>query len=473
MDDRDVGRARVVSSVSSLADVAQTVFDHVASGPITPARPADAATIRAHLAETFDLSHGRSLDEVTSALVEMLDRWSVQVIHPRYFGLFNPTVTPASVVGDGLAAAYNPQLAAWSHAPAANEIERFALAVFAQHLGMDPDDPGSYVANFTTGGAEANLSALLAAAAHAFPAFPSDGVRALPGQPVVFVSEQSHHSVQKAAQMTGLGRDSVVSVEADDDGRLVPSALADRIERERAAGRLPFMAVATAGSTSTGSIDPLREIAVVCREQGLWCHVDAAWAGPAALSARLAHHLDGIELADSITCDAHKWLSVPMGAGMFFCRHPEAAIRAFEVRTPYMPAAEVGDVLDPFSTTVQWSRRAIGLKVFASLAHLGVAGYVDLIERQTALGDRLRERLVADGWDVVNTTPLPVVCFRRAGLNVPRFLDEVRDRQIAWMSEVPVGGEPAVRACVTSYRTTQGDIDDVVTALSALAGEPG
>jgi glutamate/tyrosine decarboxylase-like PLP-dependent enzyme len=146
-------------------------------------------------------------------------------------------------------------------------------------------------------------------------------------------------------------------------------------------------------------------------------------------------------------------------------------VRAFEVRTPYMPATEVGDVLDPFSTTVQWSRRATGLKVFASLAHLGVDGYAGMIERQTALGDRLRERLVADGWDVVNRTPLPLVCFRRPRLDVPRFLDEVRDRQIAWMSEVPVDGEPAVRACVTSYRTTERDIDQVVTALTALAGE--
>jgi hypothetical protein len=152
MHDRRDGRARIVGSISSLADVAQTVFDHVSSGPITPSRDTDAATIRAHLASTFDLSHGQPLEDVTSAIVEMLERWSVQVIHPRYFGLFNPTVTPASVVGDGLAAAYNPQLAAWSHAPAANEIERFALAVFARRFGMDPDDGTSYVANFTSEG---------------------------------------------------------------------------------------------------------------------------------------------------------------------------------------------------------------------------------------------------------------------------------------------------------------------------------
>jgi glutamate/tyrosine decarboxylase-like PLP-dependent enzyme len=197
------------------------------------------------------------LEELIADVTEMLERWSVQVSHPRYFGLFNPSVTAASVVADTLVAAYNPQLAAWSHAAAANEIERFTLDLLMRRFGLDP---ASSIANFTTGGAEANMSALLAALVHRFPELPTEGLQGLPSRPLVFVTEQSHHSVAKAAQMAGLGQASVRHVAVSDDGAMNPAALADRLSSARAAGAVPCFVVATAGSTSTGIIDPLAEL---------------------------------------------------------------------------------------------------------------------------------------------------------------------------------------------------------------------
>jgi glutamate/tyrosine decarboxylase-like PLP-dependent enzyme len=231
------------------------------------------------------------------------------------------------------------------------------------------------------------------------------------------------------------------------------------------------MVIGTAGTTAAGAIDPLPDLARFCHSEDLWFHVDAAWGGAAILSPALRGHLAGIDGADSITCDAHKWFSVPMGAGMFFCRHPDVVGEAFRAKTSYMPGHTDGPVVDPYTTSVQWSRRFIGLKLFLALARHGESEYVAMIEHQARMGDVLRESLQRAGWRVVNRTPLPLVCFTRDGLVASKLLAALYERQIAWMSEVRLGGEaPVVRACVTSFRTTESDIEWVVREMSRLAG---
>jgi glutamate/tyrosine decarboxylase-like PLP-dependent enzyme len=229
------------------------------------------------------------------------------------------------------------------------------------------------------------------------------------------------------------------------------------------------MLVSTAGTTAAGAIDPLPELARFCRSEDLWFHVDAAWGGAAIVSPRLRDHLAGIGDADSITCDAHKWFSVPMGAGMFFCRHPDAVGGAFRSDNPVMPEKTVG-VLDPYATSVQWSRRFIGLKLFLALAHHGESGYIEMIEHQARMGDVLRLSLKRAGWRIVNSTPLPLVCFTRDGLVPAKFLAALYERQIAWMSEIRLGDSaPVLRACITSFRTTESDIEWVVREMGRIA----
>jgi glutamate/tyrosine decarboxylase-like PLP-dependent enzyme len=434
-------------------------------GPITP--EVDPAEIREFLADRYDFSRGLPLDDVVRDVEKMLRMWQVQVTHPRYFGLFNPSVTMASVVADTLTALYNPQLATWSTSPAANEIERHTLNWLASRFGL----PADSLASFTTGGAEANLSAIIVALTRAFPACGDEGLRALPAAPTFYVSAEAHHSFSKIAHLTGLGRQAVRAICVRDDLRMDLDDLARQIEQDRGNGFAPFMVVGTAGTTSTGAIDPLGEIAAFCRDAGLWFHADAAWGGAIVVSSRLRHHLAGIECADSITCDAHKWFSVPMGCGMFFCRHPESAERSFRADASYMPGRPSGDARDPYTSTIQWSRRFIGLKLFLSLAEQGEAGQAGMIERQTHLGDVLREALRASGWRIANDTPLPLVCFTRDGLDTAKFLRSVLSRQTAWMSETRVRGEKVVRACITSFRTTENDIAEVVEQMNALAPE--
>jgi aromatic-L-amino-acid decarboxylase len=436
----------------------------IAAGPIVPS--VTPAEIRSYLASHYDFAKPLALKEISVDVERMLQTWQVQVTHPRYLGLFNPSVTSASVLADTLVAMYNPQLATWRTSPAANEIERHTLAWLAGKFGLSANTQAS----FTSGGAESNLSAVIVGLTRTFPGYGERGVRGLPASPAIYLSREAHHSFNKIAHMAGLGREAVRIIRSDGSLKMDLVHLSRRVAEDRSNGLAPFMVVGTAGTTSAGVIDPLPELANFCRSEGLWFHVDAAWGGAAAISPRLRGYLHGIEAADSITCDAHKWLSVPMGAGMFFCRYPDAVAEAFHAETSYMPGQTAGPVVDPYTTSVQWSRRFIGLKLFLALAHYGESGYVEMIERQTRIGEFLRQSLRRTGWHLLNTTPLPVVCFTRENLNITNFLAALYERQIAWMSEVRLGdGTPAIRACITSYRTTEQDIECVVSKINEIS----
>jgi glutamate/tyrosine decarboxylase-like PLP-dependent enzyme len=431
-------------------------------GPVFP--EVTPAEIREHLNARYDFNQPIPLEEAVADVEQMLRRWQVQITHRRYLGLFNPSVTFSSVIADTLVAAYNPQLASWRTSPAANEIERHTLDWLASRFGFPP----SAIATFTNGGAEANFTAVVAALEHAFPACGAEGLGSLAASPVIYLSEEAHHSFTKIAQMSGIGRNALRIIPTDDEFRMDAAALAKGIERDRKNGLAPFMVIGTAGTTAAGVIDPLSQLAGVCRDQKLWFHVDAAWGGAAIVSPALRQHLAGIEQADSITCDAHKWFSVSMACGMFFCRHGETMARAFRAETSYMPGSAGAATFDPYTNSVQWSRRFTGLKLFLSLAERGEAGQARMIEHQARMGEVLRESLTAAGWQVANTTPLPLVCFTRDGLNAAAFAEAVRRHQIAWISDVQIKGNFFLRACLTSYKTTEREVQEIVQKITEL-----
>jgi glutamate/tyrosine decarboxylase-like PLP-dependent enzyme len=440
----------------------ENLQEKIQQGPIYPnVTPEE---IRSYLASRYDFAKEMPLQDVVSDVERMLQTWQVQVTHPRYFGLFNPSVTLASVVADTLVAMYNSQLANWRTSPAANEMERHTLGWLTAKFGLPPESR----ATFTSGGTEANLSAVVVALTAAFADYGEYGLRNLDAPPTIYLTGEAHHGYNKIAHMTGLGRKALRMVATDGDLKLDMDDLKRRVAEDRRNGFAPFMVIGTCGTTGAGIIDPLPELGRFCREAGLWFHVDAAWGGAAILSPTLRQHLAGIESADSITCDAHKWFSVPMGCGMFFCRHPERVAEAFRSEVSYMPEKESRPVFDPYTTSVQWSRRFIGLKFFMALAQNGESGQLAMIEHQTAMGHLLRDELLASGWHLVNKTPLPLVCFTRDGLAVREFLASLQKRQIAWMSEVKIDGQPAVRACITSFRTTENDIRWVVKEMNRL-----
>jgi glutamate/tyrosine decarboxylase-like PLP-dependent enzyme len=455
-------------NIGPIQDEFSKLESAIADGPIVPNVTVD--EIRVHLQSRYDFKRSMSLDEVVADVEAMLQEWQVQVTHPHYLGLFNPSVTLASVIADTLVAMYNPQLANWRTSPAANEMERHTLAWLSAKFGL----PQNSIATFTSGGMEANLSAVVVALTHKFPTYGEHGLRSLAGQPTIYLTDEAHHGFNKIAHLTGLGRRCLRLITTDHQLRMNIEELSRRVTEDLRNGFLPFMVIGTVGTTAAGAIDPLPEIAHFCLNAGLWFHADAAWGGAAILSPDLKPHLAGIEAADSITCDAHKWFSVPMGCGMFFCRHPESVAQAFRSDITYMPgnspgpAGDPSDTFNPLTTSIQWSRRFLGLKLFMALAERGERGYVEMIDRQTRMGQLLRTSLAATGWRIVNATPLPLVCFTREGLVPSVLLAALREHQVAWMSEAVLGGVPVLRACITSFRTSEQDIRWVVDQMNHL-----
>lgn len=424
--------------------------------------------IRDHLQRRYSFEAPIDDDALVDDVAEMLERWAVHVVHPRYFGYFNPTPLPAAVAADLMTAAYNPQLAVWSHAPAAVEIEQHVLRWLMESFGLPPGEGG---AHFTTGGSEANLTAIVAALTDRVPGYGERGLADAGVRPSIYRSAGAHDSFTKICHMTGVGREALRVVPVDRRYRMDVGALERRLDEDRRAGWDPLLVVATAGTTAAGVIDPLDEVALLCRDRGLWLHVDAAWGGAAVLSPALRGHLRGIERADSITCDAHKWLNVTMGAGIFLCRDRTVLEKAFRVTTDYMPPARESG-LDPYVTSVQWSRRFIGLKLFMSLASLGEAGYAGMIEDQAGIGRHMARRLEEEGWIHVTRSPFPVCCVTHPRIESGEVaLDDVLARVLdggrAWISRVRLGDREALRACVTSYRTSEEDVEVLVTEMGA------
>jgi len=265
----------------------------IASGPLVPTVTPE--EIRSHLASRYDFTQSLPLGDVIADVERMLRTWQVHVTHPRYFGLFNPSVTLASVIGDTLVAMYNPQLATWRTSPAANEIERHTLGWLTGKFGL----PADAVASFTSGGAEANLSAVIVALTGAFPDVGEHGLRRLSVSPAIYLTSEAHHSFSKIAHMTGLGRQAIRTVATDRYLKMDLDDLARRVAEDRRRGFAPFLVVGTAGTTGAGVIDPLSELARFCRSESLWFHVDAAWGGAAIISPGLRGHLAGIDAADS------------------------------------------------------------------------------------------------------------------------------------------------------------------------------
>lgn len=443
---------------------------NVADLPVAPA--IDLNEIRRRLASFNFTQPIEPLQALQFARDNLLD-FQVHTPHPRYFGLFNPAPTTMGIAADALVAAFNPQLAAWSHNPFASEVERHLVLAFAERFGYDAALADGA---FCSGGAEANHTALICALVNKFPDYAKRGLRALEKQPVVYVSAQSHHSLVKAARFCGLGTDAVREIKTNGKFQMCAEDLATQIEIDRKEGFLPFLVAATAGTTNGGIIDDLAATGEIARKENLWFHTDAAWGGAAAFVPEMRPLLSGIERADSITFDAHKWLSVPMGAGIFLTRHNQILSEACRITTDYMPRdASTFGVNDPFAHSMQWSRRFIGLKVFLSLAVAGWQGYAAAIRHQAEMGNLLRHELEQNDWEIVNETQLAVVCFRdKSDIGkTEEFLSKIANEAVSsgktWISLTRLNEEtPVLRACITNYRTEESDVRFLVQLANDL-----
>jgi glutamate/tyrosine decarboxylase-like PLP-dependent enzyme len=453
-------RAQRERMSDTLTQLIESARERVARGSVMPSF--DRQSFRGVL-RGFDFESPVALPDLLRWIVEQLESGVVHLTHPRYFGLFNPAPTFPAECADRIAGSFNPQLASSGTSPVPVEIEAHVIGAVAARAGL----PDTAVGHFTTSGSEANYTALVCALTRAEPRFGHSGARAFAGPATMYTSRECQPAWFKIAHQAGIGRSALRLIDTDELGRMDMRALERAVTEDRAAGKVPVMIAATAGTTGGGTIDPLVDCAEFATREHLWYHVDAAWGGAALVSERLRGLLAGIERADSVTIDAHKWFATTMACGMFLTARPEVLSESFRVTTDFMPSSVAS--LDPYLNTVHWSRRFMGLRLFLALAAAGWSGYAQHIERAASLIGFIKERLLAAGWSVLNDSQLAVLCaVPPAGSASPReVVRRVLASGRAWVAATTFGGRDVVRICATHGESTLRDAEELIAALEA------
>ena len=395
----------------------------------------------------------------------------------NYFGLMNPTPTYVSVLAEALVAALNPQLATQARSQLASKIENETVRWIGERVKW----PNGFGGTFTSGGNEANFSALALALNAKFPGIVEEGIAGKNVKPVFYCSSESHHSLEKSAGLLGLGRQAARRVPVTDRVQMDVDELDRAITRDKAAGLDPFAVVATAGTTNSGAIDDIVAVASVCKKHRLWLHVDGAYGAAAIFSDKHRDLVRGIELADSLTIDPHKWLSMPFAAGVILTQHEELLESTFGTHTPYMPKVAGSTMIDNFKISTQWSRRMNSLKVYLTLRVHGRKAYEELIDSQLALAASFAER-VRNGSEYELAAPqvLPILNLRLrhpgAGEEELKkahaaIVEQVTRSGERWISLTQVNGRSVIRMMVISYLTTGEHLDRLFEALQAAARE--
>jgi aromatic-L-amino-acid/L-tryptophan decarboxylase len=423
--------------------------------------------------------------EAGSTMEEILEGFRDDVMpgvthwnHPGFFAYFAITGAGPGILGELLSATLNVNAMLWRTGPAATELELRALDWLRQMVGLPPEFSGTIQDT-------ASISSLTAIAAAREAAVPEARERGLSGLPPLrlYCSEEAHSSIEKAGVTLGLGRAGTRRIPTDAAFRMEPAALREAIAEDRAAGVLPFCVVATVGTTSTTSVDPVPEIASICADERLWLHVDAAYAGSAAVAPEFRSLLDGTDRADSIVVNPHKWLFVPVDCSALFLRDPDQARRAFSIVPEYLQTPESTTVTNLMDYGPALGRRFRALKLWMTLRYFGREGLAARIREHVRLA-AIFARLVegAEGWEIVAPFPLSTVVFRYVGapdsdldgIN-ERILERVNQTGEVFLSHTRLRGAYVLRLAVGNLRTTESHVrrawDLLRDASSAVARE--
>jgi glutamate/tyrosine decarboxylase-like PLP-dependent enzyme len=404
--------------------------------------------------------------------------------HPRFFGYVASPSTPIGAYADLIASALNANITCWRSAPAGTEIEQLVVRWLGALIRYDDNARGL----LTSGGSMANMIALLIASRRKGGGEAARKGLWNAGAPMtVYASDEVHLSIPKAADVLGFGRDQVRVVACDERQRMRVDELVEQIEEDKEHGFRPFCVVASAGTVNTGAIDPLAEIADVAAEFELWLHVDGAYGAPGAMVERKAPLFAGLERADSVSLDPHKWLYVPVDAGCLLFRDPAAAVAAF--------STEEADYIKVHGLTedaafaywdygVELSRRFRALKVWLTLGYYGARRLAEAIEEDISLAAYLGELVSqADDFELLAPVELSICCFRYVppGKLDEHELNELNERIMAavqkdgraYLSNATVNGKFALRACITNFRTTTADLEQTLDVVREVARQLG
>lgn len=434
--------------------VVDSVLDHFEHGPLQPviaARPFD--ELMGVLGGPVPEEPGDPLAAM-SCLVDVALAHMQHGDHPRYFARVPGPSSFAAVLGEWLATGFNAIASSWAGGAGPTAVELVVLDWLRSLLGMPEGAEGV----LTSGGSLANLTALVAA-------------RRVGGPGVVYLSDQTHASIRRDLAATGFPPEHVKVLETDDRYCMPVESVAAAVERDRREGRRPTVVVATAGTTNTGAVDPLPELADLCRSERLWLHVDGAYGAPGALCERGRSLLAGIELADSLVLDPHKWLFQPYDVGALLVRHPGALESTFDMSAEYLANATAGPgEVDLRDRSLELSRRARAIKVWLTFRVYGVGRMRAAIERGIELAEHAERVLADDGrWQVVTPAQLGIVTFARTGTGHEEHAPaaaRVNHDGFAAVTSTTLRGRSVLRLCTINPRTTESDIEETIERLA-------
>ena len=448
--------------------VSQVVARHLATLRQQPVFSTLTRVRAEQLVATPAPEEGADFEELIQQLETRVLAHAAREPHPGFMAYVPSCPTFPAVLGDWLAAGFNCFGGVWSVAAGPNALELTVLDWFRAWLGLAPETSGL----LTSGGSAATVTAVVAAR-HAM-------VQDQPGRlerAVLYTSAQAHSSVTRAAWIAGVPRQQVRAVSVDSGYRMIPAALAAAIAADRAAGLLPFCVVASAGTTNTGSVDPLNAIADICREETLWLHVDAAYGGFAALTDRGRALLKGIERADTVTLDPHKWLFVPFECGCLLAREPARLSEAFRILPEYLRDVETDGIEINFADYgEQLTRYTRAFKVWLPIRYFGLGAIRSAIDTGINLAAHAESRLRQDPvFEILSPAQLGIVCFRvhPSGMDAPAALDALNERinqdvnQAGrhFISSTRLDGRFSLRICILGFRTRQDDVDELIASI--------
>jgi aromatic-L-amino-acid/L-tryptophan decarboxylase len=391
--------------------------------------------------------------------------------HPLMFGYVQSSGTFMGAMADCLASALNANVTSWRSSPAATTIERQVVGWIKEIVSFDGD--GLLV----SGGSMANFVAIAAATVAAHPEVAKKGIRALPGDPVIYASEHVHMSIPKAAAMAGLGRGAMRKIPVDATRRMDPAALERAIDDDRRAGRVPVCVVVNAGDVNTGVVDPIDRIADVCAAQRVWLHADGAYGGFAVLAPSARDLFAGLGRVDSMSLDPHKWLYMPVDVACVLVRDVSSLRRAFSYAADYVDVVASPEMSEYafWDYGPELTRRFRALKIWMALKTYGIRAFADAIERNIQLARRLAALIEAsDDFELLAPVPLSIVCFRYTRGEDLNTLN--RDLMLgvqlggrAYLSNAMIGDAFALRACIVNHRTTEADLTDLLDEIRRCA----
>jgi glutamate/tyrosine decarboxylase-like PLP-dependent enzyme len=448
------------------------LVDWLGDDDAPPLRRASPEEMRARLSGPAP-DQPEPFDEILRRLAEDVLPFASRVQHPRFFAFIPGSGTWPGALGDLIASAANIYTGSWMESAGPTQVELEVLRWFADWLGY-PETAGGIL---VSGGSAANMTALACAR--------ETIVGGMTDEVVAYVSDQAHSSLARAARILGFRPEQVRVLPVGADQRLEPRTLAAAIDADVRAGRRPLFVSASGGSTNTGAVDGLRALAEVCAERDVWFHVDAAYGGFAVLTARGRALLDGIDLADSITLDPHKWLYQPYECGCLLVRDDRRLRSAFEITPDYLRDSAVADAAEVnlADRGLQLTRTSRALKLWVSLRYFGLAAFRTAIERSLELADLAAQRIEASATlELVAPPSLGIVCFRRrfdgladedelAARNAA-LVDALERSGVGLVSSTRLRGRYAIRLCPLNHATTAADVEQVVAFLEATEPEP-